>query len=194
MVPLIKCKAFTYELMRSSQKRPRMWTLEANERVGLHRGETRLDGAQDKKQVWPPCSNLRFFESKCTVLTKALVTLLGHFGALTVIRRPDSDSAPGELCFIFSPSFCPRVYMFSEVKPTPSGIKKQKINSLIWVSIRFSMPRALAHVGSSWVTIYFQILSIPLFCYEVIFDNFFGFTETASRRKFWLMQLLSCKK
>ena len=38
----------------------------------------------------PPCSNLRFFGSKCTVLKKVLATLLGGFGA--------SDSEPGELC------------------------------------------------------------------------------------------------
>ena len=45
-----------------------------------------------------PCSNLRFFGTKCTVLKKLLVTLLGLFGALAVIRRPHSDTVPGELC------------------------------------------------------------------------------------------------
>ena len=40
----------------------------------------------------PSCSNLRSFESKCTVLKKVLVTLLGLFSA------PRSDSTPGELC------------------------------------------------------------------------------------------------
>jgi len=39
----------------------------------------------------PPCSNLRSFGSKCSVLKKVLVTLLGLFGTLC------SDSAPGEL-------------------------------------------------------------------------------------------------
>jgi len=39
-----------------------------------------------------------FFGSKCTVLTKVLVTLLGFFGA------PRSDSATGE----FSPLALPR--------------------------------------------------------------------------------------
>ena len=39
----------------------------------------------------PPCSTLRSFGSKCTVLKKVLMTLLGLFGA------PRSDSAPGEL-------------------------------------------------------------------------------------------------
>ena len=34
------------------------------------------------------CLNLRSFGSKCTVLKKVLVTLLGHFGALIVIRCP----------------------------------------------------------------------------------------------------------
>jgi len=42
------------------------------------RGITKLDGARGKKQVWrPPYSNLRSFRSKCTVLKKILVTLLG---------------------------------------------------------------------------------------------------------------------
>jgi len=36
----------------------------------------------------PPCSNLMSFGSKCTVLKKVLLTLLGHFGASR------SDSAP----------------------------------------------------------------------------------------------------
>jgi len=36
----------------------------------------------------PPCSNLRCFGSKCTVLQKILVTLLGLLGAAR------SDSAP----------------------------------------------------------------------------------------------------
>ena len=40
----------------------------------------------------PPFSNLRPFGSKCTVLKKVLVTLLGLFSA------PRSDSTPGELC------------------------------------------------------------------------------------------------
>jgi len=54
-------------------------------------GVRRLDGARGKKQVWRPCSNVRSFGSKCTVLKKVLVTLLGFFSA------PRSDSAPGEL-------------------------------------------------------------------------------------------------
>ena len=36
----------------------------------------------------PPCSNLRSFRTKYTVLKKVPVTLSGHFGALTVIQRP----------------------------------------------------------------------------------------------------------
>jgi len=36
----------------------------------------------------PPCSNLRSFGSKCTVLKKVLVTLLRLFGAPAVIHRP----------------------------------------------------------------------------------------------------------
>jgi len=33
----------------------------------------------------PPCSNLRSFRSKCTILKKLLVTLLGLFGALGIV-------------------------------------------------------------------------------------------------------------
>ena len=36
----------------------------------------------------PLCSNLRSFGSKCTVLKKVFVTLLGLYGAHIVIRRP----------------------------------------------------------------------------------------------------------
>jgi len=36
----------------------------------------------------PPCSNLRSFGSKYTVLKEVFVTLLGLFGAPAVIRRP----------------------------------------------------------------------------------------------------------
>jgi len=35
----------------------------------------------------PPCSNLKSFRSKCTVLMKVLVTMLGLLGAPIVIRR-----------------------------------------------------------------------------------------------------------
>jgi len=63
-----------------------------------------------------PCSNLRSFGSKCTVLKNAFVTLLGLFGAPrshstlpAVIWRPHSDSAPGELCPPFSLRYAPCV-------------------------------------------------------------------------------------
>jgi len=36
----------------------------------------------------PPCSNLRSFGSKCTVMKKGLVILLGHHGTPAVIWRP----------------------------------------------------------------------------------------------------------
>jgi len=42
--------------------------------------------------------DLRSFGSKCAVLTKVLVTLLGLYGASTVIQRPDSDLVHGEFC------------------------------------------------------------------------------------------------
>jgi len=42
---------------------------------------------------------------KQTYCTEVLVTLLGLFSAPAVIRRPHSESAPGELCLS-----CPRRY------------------------------------------------------------------------------------
>ena len=52
-----------------------------------------------------PCSNLRLFGNKFTILKIVLVTLLGlfsvprsHLVLSAVIRCPHSDSAPGELC------------------------------------------------------------------------------------------------
>jgi len=65
-----------------------------------HRGVTRL-----KASLALLFSNLRSSGSKCTTLKKVLVTLLGLFGAPTVIRRANSDSALGELC-----SYCPPHY------------------------------------------------------------------------------------
>ena len=43
-----------------------------------------------------PCSQMRFFESKCTVMKAVRVTLLGLPVPSTVILRPHSDSAPGD--------------------------------------------------------------------------------------------------
>jgi len=42
------------------------------------------------QEAWlaPPCSNLRSFGSKCSVLKKVFVALLGLFGTPAVIRRP----------------------------------------------------------------------------------------------------------
>jgi len=51
------------------------------------RNEIRWRPGQEARLA-PPCSNLSSFESKCTVLKKILVTLLGLFGAPIVIRRP----------------------------------------------------------------------------------------------------------
>ena len=43
----------------------------------------------------PPFSNLRSSGNKCTVLKNVRVTLLGFFGPLAIIRRSQSDLAPG---------------------------------------------------------------------------------------------------
>ena len=52
----------------------------------------------------PPCSNLRSFGSKSTVLKNVLVTLLGLFGS------PRSDSALGELCAPCPPRYAPALH------------------------------------------------------------------------------------
>ena len=70
-------------------------------------GRSKFGGAKGppKISLAPPSSNLRSFESKCTVLKKVFVTFLGLYGASyshsmppAVIWRPHSDSAAGELC------------------------------------------------------------------------------------------------
>ena len=55
------------------------------------RNEIRWRPGQEARFA-PPCSNLRSFRSKCTVLKKVLGAFLGFFGA------PSSDSALGKLC------------------------------------------------------------------------------------------------
>jgi len=54
-------------------------------------------GPGAKTSLAPPCSNLRSFGSKYTVLNKVLETWLGRFGA------PHSDFAPRELCPLATP-------------------------------------------------------------------------------------------
>ena len=50
------------------------------------RGVTRLDGARVKKQDWRPhVRTWRSFGSKCTVMKKVHVTLLGLFGAQGIV-------------------------------------------------------------------------------------------------------------
>jgi len=46
----------------------------------------------------PAYSNLSSFTSTFTVLQKVFVTLLGFSAPPTVIRHPQSDLVPGELC------------------------------------------------------------------------------------------------
>jgi len=51
------------------------------------RNEVRWRPGQEASLA-PPCSKLRSFGSKCTVLMKVLVTLLGLFGDPLLTRRP----------------------------------------------------------------------------------------------------------
>jgi len=48
----------------------------------------------------PPCSNLSYFGSKCTVVKKVLMILLGSFGT-------PCDLAAGELCLFYPPRYVP---------------------------------------------------------------------------------------
>jgi len=66
--------------------------------------EVRLRPGQEASLA-SPCSNVRSFGRKFTVLKKVIVKLLGIFGGPSrhlaspaVIRRPHNDPAPGELC------------------------------------------------------------------------------------------------
>ena len=61
----------------------------------LGHNEVRWRPGQDASLA-PPFSNLRSSGSKCTVLEKVRVTLLGVFGAPALFQHPQSDLAPGK--------------------------------------------------------------------------------------------------
>jgi len=61
------------------------------------RNEVRWRPGQEASLA-PPWSNLRSFGGKFTALKEALVIFWGLLDAPAGIRRPHSDSAPGELC------------------------------------------------------------------------------------------------
>jgi len=73
------------------------------------RGGTRLDGAGQEASLAPPCSSLRFFGSKSTVLKEVLATLLRLFGASS------DDLAPGELCSLSLRPCMPFLAIFLKV-------------------------------------------------------------------------------
>ena len=54
-----------------------------------------------RSKLGAPCSNLRYFGSKCTVLKKVLVTLLGLFRALCI------QSVSGKWCSPSHPRYAP---------------------------------------------------------------------------------------
>jgi len=54
---------------------------------GVTQGRTEVRWRPGKKQVWAPCSNLRFFESECTAFKENL-RHCWDFSAPPVIRRP----------------------------------------------------------------------------------------------------------
>jgi len=57
------------------------------------RNEARQHPGQEASLA-PPCSNLRSFGSKCTVLKKVLGTLLGRFGAQETVPLCPSSLRP----------------------------------------------------------------------------------------------------
>ena len=61
----------------------------------------------EEASLAPPCSNVRSFGSKCTVLKKILVTFLGLFGVPRSHRRPHGDPEPGVLRPPWAPRYVP---------------------------------------------------------------------------------------
>jgi len=99
-----------------------MCTLPATKTVTLTQGRNEVRWRPGKTQVWP-CLNLRSFGSKCTVLKKVLVILLGLFGAprshsapRTVIRRP-GNCAPLHP-FRYAPALTAKKFIPLQVLPT----------------------------------------------------------------------------
>jgi len=74
------------------------WRVDLNHDQG--RNEVRWRPVQETRLA-PPFSNLRSFGRKYTVLQTVLMTLPRLFEPRVVIRRPHSDSAPGELCLSY---------------------------------------------------------------------------------------------
>jgi len=81
------------------------------------RNEVRWRPVKDASLA-PPCSNLRSFGSKCTSLKKVLVTLLGPFGVLIVIRRPGN-------CAPLPPSLRPCRHGFHHMPEHQKGASDQ---------------------------------------------------------------------
>jgi len=74
------------------------------------RGATKVDGARGKKQVWRPYVRT-WGLSEANVLHWSSCEIARTFRRPAVVRRPHSDSAPGELCPCPSslpPDYCAR--------------------------------------------------------------------------------------
>jgi len=68
----------------------------------------------------------------CIEESTVLVTLLGLFGAPAIIRRPQSGSAPGELCPLCPPSLpCMNVKVLS-FGNFMFALQKRHLNYALW--------------------------------------------------------------
>ena len=77
---------------------------------GVTQGRTEIRWRPGKeKSLAPPCSNLRSFGSKCTILKKKL----RHFWNFSA---PPSESAPGVLCPPCPPRYTPGVTLRDKVR------------------------------------------------------------------------------
>ena len=75
------------------------------------RNEVRWRPGQEASLA-PPCSNLRSFGSKFTVLKTVIVTLLGLFGAPQWFRDPIVTRRPGNCAPLVPPHYAPGSYYF----------------------------------------------------------------------------------
>ena len=83
-----------------------------------------------------PCSKLMSFGSKCIVLKKLLVTLLGIFSAPAVIRRP------GNCALLPLPRYAPDCGMSETMRPDPPC--SCRFSELRWQEMLLLSPSSVA--------------------------------------------------
>ena len=95
---------------------------------GQGHNEVRWSQGQETSLA-PPCSNLRSFGNKFTVLKNVHVTILELFGAPAMIQGPPNDSASGEL-YPLSPSLRPCVWVQKAVTGSVCKLRHQCTQSV----------------------------------------------------------------